>query len=294
MIETLKSRCASVACAITLLVATTADERSALAQTGRKTLMQWSYGTSFEGGADLSEPLVTDRPDFTESSTTVGYGVVQLEAGYTYTEDTDAGSRFRSHTYPEALFRIGALAEWCELRIGWGWADELEVDGGVFDPASGSQDLYLGTKLALTPQEHILPETAVIFQMTVPTGSDDITDGEVLPGINYIYSWEVSECCSTGGQTQFNRALDDETGQPYIEFSQSWTVGQSLTDKIGCYSEWFMFAPDGADTVHNEHYFDGGFTYLVNNNLQLDVRAGLGLNDEADDYFVGTGFSIRR
>ena len=36
----------------------------------RKTLLQWSYGTSFEGGPDLYEPLVTDRPDFTESSVT--------------------------------------------------------------------------------------------------------------------------------------------------------------------------------------------------------------------------------
>src|SRR5689334_8326302 len=32
----------------------------------RKTLLQWSYGTSFSGGPDLEEPIVTDRPDFTE------------------------------------------------------------------------------------------------------------------------------------------------------------------------------------------------------------------------------------
>src|SRR5688572_5047194 len=46
----------------------------------RKTLMQWSYGTSFEGGPPgPDEPLATDRPDFTEASVTVGRGVVQLE-----------------------------------------------------------------------------------------------------------------------------------------------------------------------------------------------------------------------
>ena len=39
---------------------------------------------------------------------------------------------------------------------------------------------------------------------------------------------------------------------------------------------------------------DGGFTFLVNNNFQLDVRAGVGLNEAADDYFVGTGFAVRR
>ncbi|MGE3408748.1 MAG: hypothetical protein AB7I37_18160 [Pirellulales bacterium] len=41
----------------------------------RGTLFQWSYGTSFSGGPDLSEPIVTDRPDFTEASVTVGQGV---------------------------------------------------------------------------------------------------------------------------------------------------------------------------------------------------------------------------
>lgn len=32
------------------------------------------------------EPLVTDRPDFTESSSTVGKGFFQLEGGATYFE----------------------------------------------------------------------------------------------------------------------------------------------------------------------------------------------------------------
>ena len=48
----------------------------------RMTLLQWSYGTSFSGGAPgMDEPLVGDRPDFTESSVTVGRGVAQLEFG---------------------------------------------------------------------------------------------------------------------------------------------------------------------------------------------------------------------
>src|SRR5690606_21949136 len=53
------------------------------------TLFQWSSGNSYGGGASLDEPLASDRPDFTEASTTVGRGVVQLEMGYTYVEDRD-------------------------------------------------------------------------------------------------------------------------------------------------------------------------------------------------------------
>ena len=39
----------------------------------------------------LTEPLVTDRPDFTESTLTVPFGHVQLETGYTFTYDDEGG-----------------------------------------------------------------------------------------------------------------------------------------------------------------------------------------------------------
>ena len=39
--------------------------------------------------------------------------------------------------------------------------------------------------------------------------------------------------------------------------------------------------------------FNGGFTYKFSPNLQYDIRAGVGLNDHSDDYFVGTGLSVR-
>ena len=43
----------------------------------------------------------------------------------------------------------------------------------------------------------------------------------------------------------------------------------------------------------SEHYLDGGVTYLINMNLQLDARIGLGLNDDAAEFFVGAGVSYR-
>ena len=51
--------------------------------------------------------------------------------------------------------------------------------------------------------------------------------------------------------------------------------------------------PDNAATAQVEHYGNGGFTFLFNDDIQWDIRAGLGLNDAAEDYFVGTGLSIR-
>lgn len=253
------------------------------------TLLQWSRGNSFEGGPDLSEPLVTDRPDFTEASSTVGRRVAQLEFGYTYTFDNNGTDQTIGHSYPETLLRYGILAEWLEFRAAWNYGNE-EINGlGV----SGSDDLYLGLKVGLTPQEGLLPEMAIIPQATVPTGHDAFSADEVLPGVNWIYGWEINDFLSTAGSTQFNRALDETTSEAYTEWAQSWTVAYALADRFGGYTEWFALIPTSADTAKPEHYFNGGFTYLINNDVQWDIRAGVGLNDAADDYFVGTGLSVR-
>ncbi len=255
----------------------------------RGTLFQWSYGTSFSGGPDLCEPLVTDRPDFTEASSTVGLGVAQLEVGYTYTFDNDGTDQTINHSYPEPLLRVGILADWLELRIGWNYATE-SINGVR---TSGSEDLYLGFKIGITPQEGLLPEMALIPQMMVPVGHDAFSGNEVLPGLNWIYGWEVNDFISTAGSTQLNRAIDGTSTDAYTELAQSWTIAYSLTDRLGAYTEWYGLIPHSADTEKTQHYFNGGMTVLLSNDVQWDIRAGVGLNDAADDYFVGTGLSLR-
>ena len=236
---------------------------------------------------------MTDRPDFTEASSTVGRGVAQIEFGYTYILNDDAGTRDITHSVGEPLLRYGILAEWLELRAAIFPVSTNTTTGVARASTSGMEDLYLGLKIGLTPQECLLPEMAIIPQMTVPTGSSAFTNDEVLAGVNWIYAWEVNDFISTAGSSQFNRSRDGTTLDTYTEFAQSWTIAYSLTDRLGAYTEWFGLIPNGAVTAKPQHYFNGGFTYLFCDNMQFDIRAGTGLNEAADDYFVGTGLSIR-
>ncbi len=253
------------------------------------TLFQWSYGNSFEGGPNLDEPIVTDRPDFTEASVTVGRGVLQIEMGYTYVFDNDGASQTIAHSYPETLFRYGIFAEWLEFRAAWNYTNEI-VDSAE---SGGAEDLYLGFKIALTPQEGILPEMAIMPQMTVPTGAAAFRGNDVHPGVNWLYGWDINDWLSTGGSTQINRTVTTLGGQPFSEFAQSWTIGYSLSDRVGAYTEYFALIPHSGEGAKPQHYFDGGFTYLLSDDIQWDIRGGVGLNAAADDYFVGTGLSLR-
>lgn len=266
-----------------------------------KTLFDWKVGSSNgdepeeEPEADAEDEIVTDRPDFTEASSTVGAGRIQLEAGYTYSRDRDGGLD-HNHSYPEALFRIGMFANWFELRIGQNFSNtrQLGADGGVFS-TSGGDDLYLGTKLGLTEQKEIWPEMALIVQTTVPTGPRDQTAGRMLPGLNWLYGWDTPiEWFSVGASSQANSNVDGND-HTYVELAQSVTANYALTKKLGAFTEFFAFFPEGATSpdAGPQYYFDGGFTYKITPNFQYDIRGGVGLNRRSEDFFVGSGFAVR-
>ncbi len=288
MVTYLKAVCRSVA--VTVVAAALASSAWAA---GPPTLLEWySTGTS-ESGSKLDEPLITDRPDFTESPTTVGQGVLQLEMGYTFSSDSSQGVRTTNHSFPETLLRVGVLADWFELRTVWNYESERTRTGGIAENESGANDLILGCKIALTGQQGYLPEVGLILQMSVPSGGSAFTSDEVLPGFNLCYAWDLSEDTYLAGSTGINGTVDDETRDLCSELNQSLSLGHMWTEKLGNYAEWFVLSPISADTNRPEHYFNGGFTYLFNKDVQWDIRAGVGLNEAADNFFVGTGLSVR-
>ncbi len=68
------------------------------------------------------ERIETERHDFTQSTKTVGRGVVQVEAGYSYFYKDEDDETEHSHTTPEAMLRLG-LSDDIEFRLRWtyGW-----------------------------------------------------------------------------------------------------------------------------------------------------------------------------
>jgi hypothetical protein len=259
-----------------------------------RTLLAWA-GTErrLVDGSEV-EPLASDRPDFTEASSTVGYRRLQLEMGYTYIRDSSQSTLRSAHSFPETLLRIGMLAEWFEARIAWNYGISLNRENVVSNIFDGGEDLYLGAKIMLTEQDGWRPEMSILPQMNLPTGGPESTDHQVTPGVNWLYGWDITEIVSAGASTQVNRA-EDELGVFYAEFAQSFTLNYVLTEdkKLMAYTEWFGLFPAGSVEALPQQYFDGGFTYKVHDNLQFDIRAGVGLNEPADDFFGGIGSVIR-
>jgi hypothetical protein len=227
-----------------------------------------------------SSPLVTDRPDFTESASAVAPGHVQLETGYTFTHVDDVGE----HTLGELLFRIG-LSDRIEGRIGLNsiaWVDDGD-EAGIEDPS-------LGLKAVLATARDGRPAVAILVGSTVPIGDNDIGEDDWQPGITGAFAWDLSDRFGLGANVGYTYASEDD--ERFDQGSASLALGIGLTERTGAYVEAFTIFPAGDDT-DDDVTLNGGITYLVHDSFQLDARVGAGLTDDAPDVFVGFGVARR-
>jgi hypothetical protein len=255
-------------------------------------LLTWPNEAS---DVEQEEPLEADRPDFTECSTTVGYRRLQIESGYTYTQAIGGDRTHDAHDLPELLLRYG-VAERLEFRFAW---DEgmlfdryRDRDSGHVVNENGSTDVHAGFKYAITKQDKWRPQTAIIISVSAPVGVVAFSSRQADPLVNFLYSWEftkkLSLNCSTGS------LWTAESGDHFSRLFQSASVEYEITEKLHVYNEWFAFFHRDSSDNRPQHYYNGGLTYLVTPNFQLDWRAGLGLNSVSDGFFTGCGLTIRK
>ena len=275
------------------------DPASDQSQLDRATSTPETKGFWFWEAADLTEPLVTDRPDFTESTDAVPRGRFQLEMGYTFTYDREEKDRVRNHTAPEFLLRVGLFDDF-ELRLGWegySWSEnqfEGQTRGGRSvireNWTQGSNDVLIGFKYKFFEQDGLRPHFGIIGALSMPSGSSSVSSGDVDPELVLLWAYDVTDWFSVAGNV--GMAVPTEESGRFLQTSSSLSAAFAVSDEVGTYVEYFGFYPN-ADNSDAAHSLNAGVTYLITDNFQLDVRAGFGLNEEADDFFTGVGFSWR-
>jgi hypothetical protein len=232
-----------------------------------------------------AEPLTgtigADRPGFSTSPQTVLRGRLQIEGGYQFTEDQGVDS----HGMPLLLMRAG-LTNKIELRIGWDGLSWTENNGHYKPEAS---DMSLGLKAHLMEQRPGLPAIGLLGSLSLPTGSSSSTSNRVDPTGGLLWNYNFAAGPGLFG-TILMSSLTGDDGR-FFEAANATGVSLPINDRLGSFVEYFGFyRTGGGGAAHN---LNGGFTYLLNDNLQLDVNGGLGMNRRADAYFLGAGFAFR-
>ena len=246
------------------------------------------------------ERLITDRPDQTESAAIVSPQHVQLEMGWTFSQVGTLDFRTRAHALLGALARIG-VGERLEVRVGfagWMFEDNTPPTGQSFD-RSGAGDIDVGFKLKLVDAQLGRPDVAVIGTVGLPTGEAPFQRLRADPAVRLAFANELGDGVGIGYNVgvEWNtecdpRAADACVEQTFADYVYTVAFGFAVSERLSAFAESFGTV-EFNDGRTSAHALDGGFTYLLRDNLQLDASGGIGLNDAAGDWFVGAGVSVR-
>lgn len=235
-----------------------------------------------EAAAELP-PLITDRPDFTESPQTVPKGMVQIEAGVTFER---SGSE-RATTVGETLIRVAA-GKSAEIRIGL--PSYLRLRNGNGGSQSGFDDAFLGAKFALVKRTRF--PLSVLVGTTLPTGSRPVAAREYSPEL--VLASEVDLSKKVGVAFNLGTGRPSEGNGRFSQYFGSASFGFDLSERVGAYAEVYAFNRTER-AGKSQKFINGGLAYALNPELQLDARVGFGLGNDTggSDYFYGVGVSQR-
>jgi hypothetical protein len=234
--------------------------------------------TSTPGFSETPEEekqLVTDRPDVTESSTTVPTSHLQLEAG------TRGSFETRQSTFhPVSLLGRYGVAEDVEVRMSF-------TPATVYFPADERSrstlldEVRFGGKLATELSDNLRVGVIPWF-----SGYELAANPRWGAGALGTFAFDLSSSVGLGANAGVSSV--PAGNRRTVEFSGSLAVGVDLTNHLGTYLEAYgVTSLDGLV----EYYSDAGFTYLVTPRLQLDAYLDTSL-PEFDRIGVGLGASI--
>ncbi len=224
-------------------------------------------------------PIQLDRPDQTECPFITPKGYIQLESGFNFENVTATAKRY---IYPSILWKYG-MNETFEFRLITEMVTEKEGNQSV----TGLMPITIGFKSKICDEKGLLPSAAFIGHIaTSNVGSKDFQTSFIAPSFRFNMQHTLS-----GKMTlAYNLGAEWNGENAEQTYLYTLTTGYSFTDKLGAYIELFGFLPSQNAP---EHAFDGGITYLVNNDFMLDLSGGFGISNNALRNYVALGISYR-
>ncbi len=241
-------------------------------------LLFFLFGISFTG-VQAQTTIQTDRPDQTECPFTTPVGYMQVENGFTY-ENID--KNIKSITLPTILWKYGINKNF-EFRL----ITEANTAKSNGFKASGLVPTIIGFKVSVSEEKGIIPATGFIGHLSIPNAaSKNFKASYFAPSFRFNMQHTLSKKFTLA--YNLGAELDGETPEP--TFIYTLTSGMSVTEKLGAYIELYGFAPQNQSA---DHRADGGLTYLITNDVMVDISGGFGITEKSPDNYFALGFSYR-
>ncbi len=213
--------------------------------------------------------IITDRPDQTESSVTLPINILQIETGYSFQDEETFNT----------LFRYG-ISNSIEIRLNTNLLFLDNYNGLSLDsPEFG--DLELGAKIQILNFKKKHTTIAFLTHLSIPTASKYYSNNGYGTLNRLLISHDLSKTFSIGYNIGYNKIYREKS-----VFIYTLSIAKSI-NKWGFYVE--IFGEEGNNLIQSN--FDSGITYLIKNNLQLDLSFGEGLNNSLSYFSVGLSWN---
>jgi len=228
--------------------------------------------------ASHAQKIITDRPDQTESSSTVPKKSLQIESGVLVKFAEEGDISLREIAIPTTLFRYG-ISKVIEIRVANQYINIKEKNSS--NEISGITDLEIGAKIQLFKKENSNTEIAFLSHVILPTGTKEVS----FEKVGTINKLSISHVLTDNIGLGYNLGYD-YFGHQNGFLTYSLVLGISVSERVGMYLE-----PYGSIGIFDEHLsnIDAGITYLVKDNFQLDFSFGTGINYTMN--YLSAGFS---
>ena len=221
-----------------------------------------------------------DRPDQTECPYIVPKNHLQLETGINYEK---ISKEIHSIVLPTILWKYG-LNDKTEFRL----ITEMDMvkQGGVAT-SKGLNPIKIGFKTSICEEVGIIPKTSFIAHIALPkAASKDYKANFTAP----LFRFTMQHTLSQKTTLSYNLGAEWDGNSAEATYIYTLTTGYSLSEKWGSYIELYGFLPEQNQA---RNLIDGGFTYLAQKNIMLDLSGGFGLTKNIQKWYVSFGFSFR-
>jgi hypothetical protein len=261
----------------------------------RGALVAMGVACTWPSTANASDAIVTDRPDFVESSDVVGRGRVQIETGFSSERNEADGLKTRLRTTP-TLLRLG-VNESLELRVetdGWARSNTQDTATGLTQHERGFSDVALGVKWHMQDGDEArgTPGIAWLLHVDVDSGSSAFRGQGLRPSLRAVAEWDLPQDFSIGVMPGLLLDRADD-GHRFAAGILAVTLGKSWTPN------WHSFIELAGQRLASAHSggsvvtFDAGVSHLLTDSVQVDVAVARGLTRWSPDLQWGVGLSVR-
>jgi hypothetical protein len=236
------------------------------------------------------------RPGLGTPACTIAPGRVSLETGIAdWQRDDTPGERSDTIVIGDTLLRMG-VSDTVEVQLGWtpfGHVRVRDKASGAVAKASSVGDVLVGLKANLANPDGSGLSIAVQPYAVLPVGGAALGAGDWSAGVVVPVSYDLNDVFNIQFSPEIDAATDGDGRGRHFAYSGTWGLGVSLGDTLGVTAE-FQAARDQDPAGHSTALLAGlSAAWMRSDDLQLDIGANLGLNDNAPDVQVYFGFSRR-